>query len=212
MTPTTRWCVPSGTRGRPTTSRASPSASAWWSPTPTARPRVGRRCSGRPTRHRARSAARPEGTVVLDPETGAECPPARFDDQRPPAQRGGGDRRAGVEGRRRRLRGLLAQRRRRAGPVARGLVLDGRSGLSRRTRVSSISPGATTTGSGSTARTSRRRPIERILQRHPDVVLAAVYAVPDPVVGDQVMAAVQLRPGSTSLDAAEFAAFLAAQG
>ena len=39
-------------------------------------------------------------------------------------------------------------------------------------------------------------PIERILQRHPDVVLAAVYAVPDPVVGDQVMAAVQLRPGA----------------
>ena len=38
-------------------------------------------------------------------------------------------------------------------------------------------------------------PIERILQRHPDVALAAVYAVPDPVVGDQVMAAVQLRPG-----------------
>ena len=38
-------------------------------------------------------------------------------------------------------------------------------------------------------------PIERILQRHPDIVLASVYAVPDPVVGDQVMAAVQLRPG-----------------
>ena len=55
-------------------------------------------------------------------------------------------------------------------------------------------------------------PIERILQRHPDVVLAAVYAVPDPVVGDQVMAAVQLRPGVDALDADELAAFLAAQG
>ena len=37
--------------------------------------------------------------------------------------------------------------------------------------------------------------MERILARHPDVVLAAVYAVPDPVVGDRVMAAVELRPG-----------------
>ena len=55
-------------------------------------------------------------------------------------------------------------------------------------------------------------PIERILQRHPDIVLASVYAVPDPVVGDQVMAAVQLRPGLDVLDAADFAAFLAAQG
>ncbi len=55
-------------------------------------------------------------------------------------------------------------------------------------------------------------PIERILQRHPDVVLASVYAVPDPVVGDQVMAAVQLRPGLDTLDAEELAGFLAAQG
>src|SRR6266536_80822 len=53
-------------------------------------------------------------------------------------------------------------------------------------------------------------PVERILARHPDVVLAAVYAVPDPDVGDRVMAALQLRPGAT-FDAAGFAAFLAAQ-
>ena len=50
----------------------------------------------------------------------------------------------------------------------------------------------------------------RILERHPDVVLAAVYAVPDPVVGDQVMAALQLRPGA-AFDPVEFAPFLAAQ-
>ncbi len=55
-------------------------------------------------------------------------------------------------------------------------------------------------------------PIERILQRHPDVVLASVYAVPDPVVGDQVMAAVQLRPGVDALDPGALADFLAAQG
>ena len=40
-------------------------------------------------------------------------------------------------------------------------------------------------------------PIEELIARHPDVMLAAVYAVPDPRVGDQVMACVQLRPGST---------------
>jgi len=39
-------------------------------------------------------------------------------------------------------------------------------------------------------------PIERILARHPDVVLVAVYGVPDPQVGDQGMAALQLRPGA----------------
>jgi fatty-acyl-CoA synthase len=53
-------------------------------------------------------------------------------------------------------------------------------------------------------------PVARVLERHPDVVLAAVYAVPDPVVGDQVMAALQLRPGAV-FDAGEFALFLAAQ-
>jgi fatty-acyl-CoA synthase len=53
-------------------------------------------------------------------------------------------------------------------------------------------------------------PIERILARHPDVVLAAVYAVPDPDVGDRVMAALQLR-GGRSFDPDDFAAFLSAQ-
>jgi len=37
-----------------------------------------------------------------------------------------------------------------------------------------------------------------------------VYAVPDPIVGDQVMAALQLRPGAT-FDGAQFAAFLEEQ-
>ncbi len=51
-------------------------------------------------------------------------------------------------------------------------------------------------------------PIERILLRHPDVVQAAVYAVPDETgVGDQVMAALVLRP-ERPWDADAFAAFL----
>jgi fatty-acyl-CoA synthase len=53
-------------------------------------------------------------------------------------------------------------------------------------------------------------PVERILARHPDVVLTAVYAVPDPDVGDRVMAALQLRPGA-AFDPDAFAAFLHAQ-
>ncbi len=153
----------------------------------------------------------PEGTVVLDPETGAECPPARFDDRGrllnaeeaigELVSKGGG---AGFEGywrnndaERARLRegwywtGDLAYRDEAgffyfAGRDHDWLRVDGENFAS--------------------------APIERILQRHPDVVLAAVYAVPDPVVGDQVMAAVQLRPGLDSLHAAEFGAFLAAQG
>ncbi len=53
-------------------------------------------------------------------------------------------------------------------------------------------------------------PIERILARYPGVVLAAVYAVPDEGVGDQVMAALEMRdPGAFDPDA--FDAFLAEQ-
>jgi fatty-acyl-CoA synthase len=53
-------------------------------------------------------------------------------------------------------------------------------------------------------------PVEGILQRHPDVVLASVYAVPDTVVGDQVMATLLLHPGA-SFDAAGFDEFLGRQ-
>ncbi|HUO49361.1 MAG TPA: AMP-binding protein, partial [Acidimicrobiales bacterium] len=53
-------------------------------------------------------------------------------------------------------------------------------------------------------------PVERILERHPDVAAAAVYAVPDPRSGDEVMATVELRPGN-AFDPEAFAAFLGAQ-
>ena len=52
-------------------------------------------------------------------------------------------------------------------------------------------------------------PVERILLRHPGIAEAAVYAVPDPQVGDQVMAALVLSDRSLSPEA--FGAFLAAQ-
>ena len=53
-------------------------------------------------------------------------------------------------------------------------------------------------------------PVERILARHPQVLLAAVYGVPDPDTGDQVMAALELLPGER-FDPDAFAAFLASQ-
>jgi fatty-acyl-CoA synthase len=53
-------------------------------------------------------------------------------------------------------------------------------------------------------------PIERILLRYPDVVEVAVYAIPDPAVGDRVMAAIVLRDGA-AFDQARFEAFLAEQ-
>jgi fatty-acyl-CoA synthase len=152
----------------------------------------------------------PEGTVVLDPATGAECPPARFDELgritnaeeaigELVSKTGG----AGFEGYWRneeaeqaRLRegwywtGDLAYRDDKgffyfAGRDHDWLRVDGENFAS--------------------------APVERILQRHPDVVLAAVYAVPDPVVGDQVMAALQLRADAPPFDPEGFTAFLGDQ-
>lgn len=52
--------------------------------------------------------------------------------------------------------------------------------------------------------------IENILARWGDAAAVAVYAVPDPVAGDQVMAALALREGAV-FEPEAFAAFLAAQ-
>jgi fatty-acyl-CoA synthase len=53
-------------------------------------------------------------------------------------------------------------------------------------------------------------PIEAIVGRHPDVMLASAYGVPAPDSGDQVMVAVVLRDGA-AFDSASFAAWLDAQ-
>jgi fatty-acyl-CoA synthase len=53
-------------------------------------------------------------------------------------------------------------------------------------------------------------PVEAAVARHPDVLFAAVYGVPDDQAGDQVMAAVVLRDGAT-FDADGFAAWLDGQ-
>jgi fatty-acyl-CoA synthase len=53
-------------------------------------------------------------------------------------------------------------------------------------------------------------PIEAIVTRHPDVVMASVYGVPDPDSGDQVMAALVLHQG-VEFDGESFATWLEAQ-
>ncbi|HEY5097604.1 MAG TPA: AMP-binding protein [Acidimicrobiales bacterium] len=53
-------------------------------------------------------------------------------------------------------------------------------------------------------------PIERVLVRYDRAAAVAVYSVPDPRSGDQVMAAIELLPG-LGFDPGEFAAFLSGQ-
>lgn len=52
--------------------------------------------------------------------------------------------------------------------------------------------------------------IERVLRRHPDVVAAGVYAVPDPRSGDQVMAAIEVADPA-GFDPAAFVSYLSDQ-
>ena len=53
-------------------------------------------------------------------------------------------------------------------------------------------------------------PIERVLLRHPEVIEVAVYGIPDPDVGDQVMAALVLADGA-AFDVDAFREFLTEQ-
>ncbi|WP_107706020.1 AMP-binding protein [Nocardioides allogilvus] len=52
--------------------------------------------------------------------------------------------------------------------------------------------------------------IERILKRHPAIVAAGVFAVPDPTSGDQVMAAIEV-PAGTTFESLDLPGFLAGQ-
>lgn len=156
------------------------------------------------------SIGRPaEGVKILDPETGEECPPAAFDEGggllNPDEAIGelvntaGAGAFAGYYGSedadRERMRDGMYW----SGDLAYADA-DGFFYFAGRTldwlRVDGENLGAA--------------PIERVLERHPDVVLAAVYPVPDERVGDQVMAALQL-PSEAFFDADGFARFLSEQ-
>ena len=151
----------------------------------------------------------PEGTVVLDPETEEECPPARFDDK-----------------------GVLLNPDEAIGELVNRLGSAGFEGYWRNDEANAARTRDGMYWTGDLAYKDEQgfvyfagrdfewlrvdgenfaaAPVERILARFPDVVVAAVYAVPDPDVGDRVMATLQLRPGG-SFDPDAFATFLEEQ-
>jgi acyl-CoA synthetase (AMP-forming)/AMP-acid ligase II len=150
-----------------------------------------------------------EGVTVLDPETGEETPPARFDaDGRllnPDEAIGELVNRLGATG----FEGYWKNDEANAARVRDGIYWTG--DLAYRDEEGFIFfAGRDYDWLRVDGENFAAAPLERVLARHPDVVLAAVYAVPDPDVGDRVMAALQLRPGA-EFEPGGFEVFLAAQ-
>ena len=149
--------------------------------------------------------------AVMSPETGEECPPARFDDEGrllnvgeaigEMVNRSG---RGSFEGYYR--RDDAEQERLRRGWYWTGdlgyvdadgfFYFAGRTGDWLRVDSENFAAG----------------PVESIISRHPDLAVAAVYPVPDTAsgAGDQVMVALEMVPGK-AFDPAGFAAWLSAQ-
>jgi len=147
-----------------------------------------------------------EDVLVLDPGTGAECAPARFDEE-----------------------GRLLNPEQAIGELVNKLGGESFEGYWRNDAASSAHLRDGIYWSGDLAYQDEEgffyfagrnsdwlrvdgenfaaAPVERILTRFPGVALAAVYPVPDVIVGDQVMAALQLLPDA-SFDAESFASFL----
>ena len=150
-----------------------------------------------------------DGIVILDPETGDECPRARFDDEgrlvNPDEAIGEIVNKQGAPS----FEGYYKNEEANAARVRNGLYWTGDLGY-RDDAGYFYFAGRDFEWLRVDGENFAAAPVERILSRHPDVVLAAVYAVPDPEVGDRVMAALQLRPGA-AFDPHGFAAFLAEQ-
>jgi fatty-acyl-CoA synthase len=149
------------------------------------------------------------GVVVLDPETGKECPPARFDGRgqilNPEEAIGELANELGATG----FEGYWQNEDAGAARVRDGIYWSG--DLAYRDEDGFIFfAGRDSEWLRVDGENFAAAPVERILARYPGVTLAAVYAVPDEVVGDQVMAALQLQPGS-DFDAADFDMFLSEQ-
>jgi len=149
------------------------------------------------------------GTVVLDPETGRECPRARFGDE---GQLLNADEAIGEianENTAASFEGYWKNEEANAERTRAGVFWSGDLGY-RDDAGYIYFAGRDFDWLRVDGENFAAAPLERILQRHPDVTLAAVYAVPDSTVGDQVMAALALRPGA-AFDPADFEAFLAEQ-
>ena len=151
----------------------------------------------------------PEGTMVVDPDSGRQCPVARFDDngvlvnsEEAIGELVSAGRGSGFEGYWRNDEAELAR-------LHNGWYWTGDLAY-RDAQGFFYFAGRSDDWLRVDGENFAAAPVARILERHRDVVLAAVYAVPDPVAGDQVMTALQLRPGA-EFDAEEFASFLAAQ-
>lgn len=151
----------------------------------------------------------PEGTAIADPDTGAECPSALFDDAghllNPDEAIGEIVNKQGAP----LFEGYYKNDEADAQRVRDGWYWTGDLGY-RDAQGFFYFAGRDYEWLRVDGENFAAAPIERILARYPDVVLVAVYAVPDEEVGDQVMAAMELRPGA-SFDAAGFDAFLSEQ-
>ena len=148
----------------------------------------------------------PEGTAILDPDTGAECPRARFDDDghllNPDEAIGEIVNRQGAP----LFEGYYKNEEADTQRVHDGIYWTGDLGY-RDEQGFFYFAGRDYEWLRVDGENFAAAPVERILARHPDVVLAAVYAVPDEEVGDQVMASLELRPDA-SFDAEDFDEFL----
>ncbi len=151
----------------------------------------------------------PEGTVILDPETGEECPPAEFDEQgrllNPEDCIGEIVNKNGAPG----FEGYYKNDEANAARVRDGYYWTGDLGYRDQDGYFFFA-GRDFEWLRVDGENFSAAPVERILLRHPDIVLATVYAVPDEEVGDQVMAAVELRPGA-AFDPDDFESFLGEQ-
>ncbi len=151
----------------------------------------------------------PEGTVVLDPETGRECPRADFDDRgrllNPDECIGEIVNKNGAPG----FEGYYKNDEANAARVRDGYYWTGDLGYRDREGYFYFA-GRDFEWLRVDGENFSAAPVERILSRHPDVLVAAVYAVPDEDVGDQVMAAIELGPGA-AFDPDDFEEFLSEQ-
>lgn len=153
----------------------------------------------------------PDGAdvAVIDPDTGVECPPARFDDDgrllNPDEAIGEIVDRDGLGG----FEGYWRNDEADAERSRDGWYWTGDLGY-RDAEGTFWFAGRTADWLRVDGENFAAAPVERILGRSPGVGAVVVYAVPDPRTGDRVMAALEPAPGA-AFDPTAFSAFLAAQ-